>query len=125
MAEPAQNKVRNRKVQVLPFESVDEGNNFARKVVDEVCVRLPEHDVTCETTTNDNTVMAKIKIKPASKIDYNEVVRGLVAQKNRSLERCASTDRREHGLGVRIRKTQVEQSQSQCFSILICFNLCF
>jgi len=71
---------------LLSFESANEGH--LDKICDQVsdavldtCLTFdPKSEVACETTTKDNMVMVAGEIMTQARIDYEEVVRGVVGK---------------------------------------------
>jgi S-adenosylmethionine synthetase len=86
MAEPAQKKARTERVFLFSSESVNEGHpdKLCDQVSDAVldtCLREdPKSKVACETATKDNMVMVAGEITTQAKMDYDKVVRGVVAK---------------------------------------------
>jgi len=86
MAEPANKKARTERTFLFSSESVNEGHpdKLCDQVSDAVldaCLREdPKSKVACETVTKDNMVMVAGEITTQAKIDYEKVVRGVVAQ---------------------------------------------
>ncbi|OLQ11332.1 S-adenosylmethionine synthase 2 [Symbiodinium microadriaticum] len=86
MAEPAQKKARTSRTFLFSSESVNEGH--PDKICDQVsdavldaCLQAdPKSKVACETATKDNMVMVAGEITTGAKLDYDKVVRGVVAQ---------------------------------------------
>ncbi|CAE7861200.1 MSAMS4, partial [Symbiodinium microadriaticum] len=86
MAEPAQKKARTSRTFLFSSESVNEGH--PDKICDQVsdavldaCLKAdPKSKVACETATKDNMVMVAGEITTGAKLDYDKVVRGVVAQ---------------------------------------------
>ena len=86
MAEPAQKKARTSRTFLFSSESVNEGH--PDKICDQVsdavldaCLKVdPKSKVACETATKDNMVMVAGEITTEAKLDYDKVVRGVVAQ---------------------------------------------
>eukprot|EP00439_Symbiodinium_sp_Y106_P081287 s2122_g20.t1 len=86
MAEPAQKKARTARTFLFSSESVNEGH--PDKICDQVsdavldaCLKAdPKSKVACETATKDNMVMVAGEITTGAKLDYDKVVRGVVAQ---------------------------------------------
>ena len=85
MGEPAQKKAKTERVFLFSSESVNEGH--PDKVCDQVsdavldaCLKEdPKSKVACETATKDNMVMVAGEITTQAKLDYEKVVRGVVA----------------------------------------------
>merc|ERR1712031_75313 len=86
MAEPAQKKAKTERVFLFSSESVSEGHpdkvcdQVSDAVLDACLVSDPKSKVACETATKDNMVMVAGEITTQAKIDYNKIVRGVVAQ---------------------------------------------
>jgi len=86
MGEPAQKKAKSERVFLFSSESVNEGHpdKLCDQVSDAVldtCLREdPKSKVACETATKDNMVMVAGEITTQAKIDYDKVVRGVVAK---------------------------------------------
>jgi len=86
MAQPVQKKAKTERVFLFSSESVNEGH--PDKVCDQVsdavldfCLATdPKSKVACETATKDNMVMVAGEITTQAKIDYEKVVRGVVAK---------------------------------------------
>jgi len=86
MAEPAQKKARTTRTFLFSSESVNEGH--PDKICDQVsdavldaCLKVdPKSKVACETATKDNMVMVAGEITTGAKLDYDQVVRGVVQQ---------------------------------------------
>jgi S-adenosylmethionine synthetase len=82
MAEPAQKKARKF---LFSSESVNEGHpdkicdQVSDAVLDACLTGDPKSKVACETVTKDNMVMVAGEITTQAKIDYEKVVRGVVA----------------------------------------------
>merc|ERR1712217_561503 len=85
MAEPTSKKAKAERVFLFSSESVNEGHpdKLCDQVSDAVldaCLRGdPKCKVACETATKDNMVMIAGEITTQTKIDYEKVVRGVVA----------------------------------------------
>merc|ERR1712048_1215079 len=85
MAQPAEKKARVERTFLFSSESVNEGH--PDKVCDQVsdavldaCLSAdPKSKVACETATKDNMVMVAGEITTQAKLDYDKVVRGVVA----------------------------------------------
>jgi len=86
MAEPAQKKARKERVFLFSSESVNEGHpdklcdQVSDAVLDACLTDDPKSKVACETATKDNMVMVAGEITTQTKIDYEKVVRGVVAK---------------------------------------------
>jgi len=86
MAEPAQKKARTERTFLFSSESVNEGHpdKLCDQVSDAVldaCLTVdPKSKVACETATKDNMVMVAGEITTQAKMDYEKVVRGVVAK---------------------------------------------
>lgn len=87
MAEPAAKKARTAaRTFLFSSESVNEGHpdKLCDQVSDAVldaCLKVdPKSKVACETVTKDNMVMVAGEITTQAKLDYEKVVRGVVAQ---------------------------------------------
>merc|ERR1719442_140283 len=86
MAEPAQKKAKNERVFLFSSESVNEGHpdkvcdQVSDAVLDTCLTTDPKSKVACETATKDNMVMVAGEITTQAKIDYEKVVRGVVAK---------------------------------------------
>jgi len=86
MAESLQKRVRAERTFLFSSESVNEGHpdKLCDQVSDAVldaCLRDdPKSKVACETATKDNMVMVAGEITTQAKIDYEKVVRGVVAK---------------------------------------------
>jgi len=84
MAEPAQKKARTERVFLFSSESVNEGHpdklcdQVSDAVLDTCLKEDPKSKVACETATKDNMVMVAGEITTQAKIDYPQVVRGVV-----------------------------------------------
>jgi len=85
MAEPAQKKARTERTFLFSSESVNEGHpdklcdQVSDAVLDACLKDDPKCKVACETVTKDNMVMVAGEITTQAKIDYEKVVRGVVA----------------------------------------------
>jgi len=85
MAQPAEKKARTARTFLFSSESVNEGH--PDKICDQVsdavldaCLKVdPKSKVACETATKDNMVMVAGEITTQAKIDYEKVVREVVA----------------------------------------------
>merc|ERR1712203_945425 len=86
MAEPAQKKARTERVFLFSSESVNEGHpdklcdQVSDAVLDTCLAEDPKSKVACETATKDNMVAVMGEITTQAKIDYEKVVRGVVAK---------------------------------------------
>jgi len=86
MAEPAQKKAKTERTFLFSSESVNEGHpdklcdQVSDAVLDACLTEDPKSKVACETATKDNMVMVAGEITTQSKLDYEKVVRGVVAQ---------------------------------------------
>jgi len=86
MAEPAQKKARMERTFLFSSESVNEGHpdkicdQVSDAVLDTCLATDPKSQVACETATKDNMVMVAGEITTQAKIDYEKVVRGVVAK---------------------------------------------
>eukprot|EP00435_Cladocopium_sp_Y103_P071849 s181_g38.t1 len=87
MAEPAAKKAKTTaRTFLFSSESVNEGHpdKLCDQVSDAVldaCLKVdPKSKVACETVTKDNMVMVAGEITTQAKLDYEKVVRGVVAQ---------------------------------------------
>jgi len=86
MAQPAQKKAKTERVFLFSSESVNEGHpdkicdQVSDAVLDACLVGDPKSKVACETATKDNMVMVAGEITTQTKIDYEKVVRGVVAK---------------------------------------------
>jgi len=84
--EPPAKRARTGRTFLFSSESVNEGH--PDKICDQVsdavldtCLKAdPKSKVACETATKDNMVMVAGEITTQAKIDYDKVVRGVVAQ---------------------------------------------
>jgi len=85
MGEPAQKKARTERTFLFSSESVNEGHpdklcdQVSDAVLDACLKDDPKCKVACETVTKDNMVMVAGEITTQAKIDYEKVVRGVVA----------------------------------------------
>merc|ERR1712056_1650 len=83
---PAQKKARKERVFLFSSESVNEGHpdkvcdQVSDAVLDACLAADPKSKVACETATKDNMVMVAGEITTQTKIDYEKVVRGVVAK---------------------------------------------
>ncbi|CAE8631606.1 unnamed protein product [Polarella glacialis] len=85
-ADPAQKKAKTTRTFLFSSESVNEGH--PDKICDQVsdavldaCLREdPKSKVACETATKDNMVMVAGEITTQAKLDYDKIVRGVIAQ---------------------------------------------
>jgi len=86
MAEPAQKKAKTERIFLFSSESVNEGHpdklcdQVSDAVLDACLTEDPKSKVACETATKDNMVMVAGEITTQAKIDYEKVVRGVVAK---------------------------------------------
>jgi len=86
MAQHAQKKAKTERVFLFSSESVNEGHpdkicdQVSDAVLDACLVGDPKSKVACETATKDNMVMVAGEITTQTKIDYEKVVRGVVAK---------------------------------------------
>merc|ERR1712051_1158980 len=86
MAESAQKKARTERKFLFSSESVNEGHpdklcdQVSDAVLDTCLKGDPKSKVACETATKDNMVMVAGEITTQTKIDYEKVVRGVVAK---------------------------------------------
>jgi S-adenosylmethionine synthetase len=86
MAEPAQKKARTERTFLFSSESVNEGHpdklcdQVSDAVLDTCLAEDPKSKVACETATKDNFVAVMGEITTQAKIDYEKVVRGVVAK---------------------------------------------
>merc|ERR1712066_241153 len=84
MAEPAQKKARTERKFLFSSESVNEGHpdklcdQVSDAVLDACLAQDPKSKVACETVTKDNMVMVAGEITTQTKVDYEQVVRGVV-----------------------------------------------
>merc|ERR1711913_209312 len=86
MAEPVVKKAKTERVFLFSSESVNEGHpdklcdQVSDAVLDACLGGDPKSKVACETATKDNMVMVAGEITTQTKIDYEKVVRGVVAK---------------------------------------------
>jgi len=86
MGEPAQKKAKSERLFLFSSESVNEGHpdklcdQVSDAVLDACLVGDPRSKVACETATKDNMVMVAGEITTQTKIDYEKVVRGVIAK---------------------------------------------
>jgi len=87
MAEQAQKKARvEERIFLFSSESVNEGHpdklcdQVSDAVLDACLIVDPKSKVACETATKDNMVMIAGEITTLAKLDYDKVVRGVVAK---------------------------------------------
>merc|ERR1711981_1289843 len=86
MAEPAQKKARTQRTFLFSSESVNEGHpdklcdQVSDSVLDTCLTADPKSKVACETATKDNMVMVAGEVTTQAKLDYDKVVRGVVAK---------------------------------------------
>merc|ERR1712238_362349 len=79
-------KTRTERVFLFSSESVNEGHpdklcdQVSDAVLDACLTSDPKSKVACETATKDNMVMVAGEITTQAKIDYDKVVRGVVAK---------------------------------------------
>merc|ERR1712153_203618 len=85
-AESAQKKARMERTFLFSSESVSEGHpdklcdQVSDAVLDTCLTADPQSKVACETATKDNMVAVMGEITTKAKIDYEKVVRGVVAK---------------------------------------------
>merc|ERR1712091_772391 len=85
-AEPAQKKAKTERTFLFSSESVNEGHpdklcdQVSDAVLDTCLTADPKSKVACETATKDNMVSVMGEITTQAKIDYEKVVRGVVAK---------------------------------------------
>jgi len=85
MGEPAQKKAKTERVFLFSSESVNEGHpdkvcdQVSDAVLDACLAADPKSKVACETATKDNMVMVAGEITTQAKLDYEKVIRGVVA----------------------------------------------
>merc|ERR1711913_80592 len=86
MAEPVVKKAKTERVFLFSSESVNEGHpdklcdQVSDAVLDACLTGDPKSKVACETATKDNMIMVAGEITTQTKIDYEKVVRGVVAK---------------------------------------------
>merc|ERR1712178_52651 len=86
MAEPAQKKARTERTFLFSSESVNEGHpdklcdQVSDAILDACLAEDPKSKVACETATKDNMVAVMGEITTQAKVDYEKVVRGVVAK---------------------------------------------
>jgi S-adenosylmethionine synthetase len=86
MAQPPQKKARTERTFLFSSESVNEGHpdklcdQVSDAVLDTCLTADPKSKVACETATKDNMVMVAGEITTKAKIDYDKVVRAVVAK---------------------------------------------
>jgi len=86
MAESVQKKARKERRFLFSSESVNEGHpdKMCDQVSDAVldaCLKAdPKSKVACETATKDNMIMIAGEITTEAKLDYEKIVRGVVAK---------------------------------------------
>merc|ERR1712137_41874 len=86
MGEPAMKKAKSERVFLFSSESVNERHpdklcdQVSDAVLDACLTGDPKSKVACETATKDNMVMVAGEITTQTKIDYDKVVRGVVAK---------------------------------------------
>merc|ERR1719458_1315019 len=86
MAEQAAEQAKKERVFLFSSESVNEGHpdklcdQVSDAVLDACLVADPMSKVACETATKDNMVMVAGEITTQAKLDYDKVVRGVVAK---------------------------------------------
>jgi S-adenosylmethionine synthetase len=84
--EPAAKKAKTERVFLFSSESVNEGHpdklcdQVSDAILDECLKADPKSKVACETATKDNMVMVAGEITTQAKLDYDKVVRGVVAK---------------------------------------------
>merc|ERR1712063_115394 len=86
MAEPTAKKAKSERVFLFSSESVNEGHpdklcdQVSDAVLDACLTGDPKSKVACETATKDNMIMVAGEITTQTKIDYEKIVRGVVAK---------------------------------------------
>merc|ERR1711977_709766 len=86
MAEPAQKRAKMERTFLFSSESVNEGHpdklcdQVSDAVLDTCLTADPKSKVACETATKDNMVAVLGEITTQAKIDYEKVVRGVIAK---------------------------------------------
>merc|ERR1712190_54190 len=86
MAEPPLKKAKTEHTFLFSSESVNEGHpdklcdQVSDAVLDACLKDDPKSKVACETATKDNMVMVAGEITTQAKLDYESVVRGVVAK---------------------------------------------
>ena len=86
MAEAPAKRAKTERVFLFSSESVNEGHpdklcdQVSDAVLDTCLTGDPKSKVACETATKDNMVMVAGEITTQTKIDYDKVVRGVVAK---------------------------------------------
>merc|ERR1711972_847565 len=86
MAQPVEKKAKTERHFLFSSESVNEGHpdklcdQVSDAVLDACLTADPKSKVACETATKDNMVMVAGEITTQAQIDYEAVVRGVVAQ---------------------------------------------
>jgi S-adenosylmethionine synthetase len=86
MAEQAHKKAKVERIFLFSSESVNEGHpdklcdQVSDAVLDTCLKEDPKSKVACETATKDNMVMVAGEITTQAKVDYEKVVRGVVAK---------------------------------------------
>jgi len=84
--EPPTKKAKTERTFLFSSESVNEGHpdklcdQVSDAVLDACLAEDPKSKVACETATKDNMVMVAGEITTGAKIDYEKVVRGVVAK---------------------------------------------
>jgi len=85
MGEQAQKKAKTEQVFLFSSESVNEGHpdkvcdQVSDAVLDACLAADPKSKVACETATKDNMVMVAGEIATQAKLDYEKVIRRVVA----------------------------------------------